>query len=72
MYSESSSDDERVTKRKRDVVNKDTYKRNIIRKARVKGEEYTNYKGDLVSAKSIPVELGASVPENVVCILIMK
>lgn len=64
MYSESSSDDERVTKRKRDVVNKDTYKRNIIRKARVKGEEYTNYKGDLVSAKSIPVELVCNCPRK--------
>ncbi|KAF2896287.1 hypothetical protein ILUMI_09888 [Ignelater luminosus] len=38
--------------RKKGVVNSDEYKRNVIKKSRVKGTEYTNYKG-VVHAKSI-------------------
>lgn len=63
MYS-VSADDEPETKRKRGVVNEDTYKRNVIRKARVKGEEYTNYKGDIVSGKSIADELVCNCPRK--------
>ena len=58
------SDDEPEAKRKWGVVNEDKYKRNVIRKARVKGEEYTNYKGNLVSGKSIPDELVCNCPRK--------
>lgn len=59
-----SSGDEPEAKRKRGVVNEDKYKRNVVRKARVKGEEYTNYKGNLVSGKSIPDELVCNCPRK--------
>ena len=42
--SSNSSEDELQVKKKRGVTNEDSYKLNIIRKARVKGEEYKNYK----------------------------
>ena len=38
-----------------------------LEKARVKGEEYTNYKGDLVSGKSISDELLCNCPRK--CVL---
>ena len=56
IHSKSSSNDERVTKRKRGVVNEDTYKRNVIRKARIRWRIH-ELQGYLVSGKSIPDEL---------------
>ena len=38
-------------KKRKGVTNEETYKRNVIKKARVKGESYTSYKGKNVHAK---------------------
>ena len=53
----SSTDEEPQTKKKRGVINIEKYKRNVIRSARVKGEAYTNYKGEEVPSQSVPAEL---------------
>lgn len=55
--SSNSSDDEPPRKRKRGVTNEVNYRRNVIRQARVKGEEYKNYKGNMVPRRSVPDEI---------------
>lgn len=54
-----SSDDEPVPKRKRGVTKEKTYKRNIIREARVTGAGYVSYSGVQVPPKTKP--------ENLIC-----
>lgn len=56
--SESGDDPIPVRGRKRGIRNPDDYKRNIIKKARVKGTPYTNWSGNLVSARNdCPINL---------------
>lgn len=38
-------------KRKKGVVNEDKYKRNVVKKAKIKGVEHVNWSGKLVPAK---------------------
>lgn len=40
------------SKKRKGVVNSDLYKRNVIKKARVVGKEYVNYKNNRVTARS--------------------
>lgn len=40
-------------KRKRGIRNDENYKRNIIKKARVQGKAYVNYKGKAVEARKL-------------------
>lgn len=51
MSSSPENEVEVPSKRKKGVVNSDKYKRNIIKKARIRGEQYKNYSGDIVPAK---------------------
>lgn len=50
----SSSDEEPTPKRKRGVVREETYKRNVVRNARAKGEGYVAYSGKQVPPKTKP------------------
>lgn len=58
----SSSEDEPQAKRKRGITNEEKYTRSVIRKARVKGEGYKNYKGKMVPSKSVPDEIMCKCP----------
>lgn len=40
------------SKKRKGVVNSDLYKQNVIKKARVVGSEYVNYKNNRVKARS--------------------
>lgn len=51
MSSSSESENETPRKRKKGVVNSETYKKNIIKKARVHGLQHVNYAGKDVPAK---------------------
>lgn len=54
MESDSAfSDVEVIQKRKRGVRNTDLYKGNQIKVARVKGLEYTNYRGNIVKGREL-------------------
>ncbi|KAI4468070.1 dna-directed rna polymerases i ii and iii subunit rpabc2 [Holotrichia oblita] len=46
-------DDEHRKTRKRGMVHPEDYQRSVIKRSRVKGQEYINYKGNVVRAKSI-------------------
>lgn len=50
----SSSEEEPAPKRRRGVVNKETYKHNVVRNARVKGEGYVSHFGKQVAEKAKP------------------
>ena len=45
--------DEPPQKRQKGQKNPKKYKRNVIKSARVKGEEYVNYKGNTVQRKVV-------------------
>lgn len=64
MSESSDSDEPSQPKRKRGTTNPDSYKRNIIREARIKGKGYVSYKGKKVESKVFP--------ENVICKCPMK
>lgn len=49
MSSESEVEYPKI--RKKGVVNTEKYKRNIIKKAKLRGEQHINYSGKLVPAK---------------------
>lgn len=53
----SSSEEETIPKRRRGISHESTYKRNVIRTARVKGESYVTYTGKQVPKKSIPIAI---------------
>lgn len=57
MSSKSHPDVEIRKKRKKGIVNPETYQRNIIKTARVKGAAYVNYKGKTVPQKTLPGEI---------------
>lgn len=57
-----SADEEPAPKWWRGVVNKEDYKRNVIRNAKVKGEGYYSHSGKTVAEKSKP-SLDSSVCE---------
>lgn len=48
----SSEDEGTVVKRRKGVVNQETYKRNVIIKAKVSGKEYVKWAGKTVPAKT--------------------
>ncbi|KAG8190129.1 hypothetical protein JTE90_026697 [Oedothorax gibbosus] len=52
------------SKRKRGVTNTDKYARSVIRKSRVKGEGYINYKGKMVLPKTVPAEIICNCPKK--------
>lgn len=63
----SSSEEEEgrpKPQRKRGVSNEEFYKRNKIKKARVKGESYVNYKNHLVSEKVKPDQVNCKCPRK--------
>lgn len=62
--SASSSDEEPSPRRKKGVVNGEANKRNVVRSARVKGDAYTNYKGELVPKKSVPEAFSCKFPNK--------
>ena len=41
----------------KEVTHENTYKRNVVREARIKGEGYITYKGKQVSPKAVPKDL---------------
>lgn len=45
--------EEAAVKRKRGVRNDENYKRNVIKKCRVQGKAYVNYKGKSVAARKV-------------------
>lgn len=55
--STSESDQEPSVKRKKGIINSETYKRNVIRNSRVNGSKYVNYNGHEIAAKAIPQEI---------------
>ena len=55
--SSSESDQEPPVKRRKGIVHSETYKRNIIRNARVHGLGYVNYNGKEVPSQTIPQEI---------------
>lgn len=57
MSLESHSNVKVRKKRKKGIVNPETYQRNIIKRARLRGAEYVNYKGKTVSRKIPPDEV---------------
>lgn len=57
MSCESNSNEEIRKKRKKGSVNPETYQRNIIKTARIRGAEYVNYKGKKVPQKTPPDEI---------------
>lgn len=48
----SSEDEGTVVKRKKGAVNQETYRRNVIKKAKVTGKEHVNWAGKTVPAKT--------------------
>ena len=60
----SSEEEGPKPKRKRGVTNEDSYKRNKIRNARVKGEAYVNYKNNLVPQKVKPIGIICKCPNK--------
>lgn len=52
-----TSDEEPQEKRKKGIVHADRYKRNIIRGARVKGDNMCHTKGKVVAGKTCPQNL---------------
>lgn len=53
MSSSSESEPVIPKKRKKGVVNRDSYKRNVIKKAKLQGVEHINYCGKVVPAKVV-------------------
>ena len=51
MSSDEEIIDDPKPKRKKGVVNEDKYKRNVIKTAKLRGEEHVNWSGKLVPAK---------------------
>lgn len=45
-------------KRKKGFVNRETYKKNIIKQAKICGKEHTNWVGQLVAVKNDPSTIG--------------
>lgn len=57
-----SSDEEPAPKRRRGVSHTENYKRNVVREARVKGQEYVSYSGREVAGKSKPNNISCKCP----------
>lgn len=53
MRSSSESEEEIRQKRKKGVVNYKNYKRNVIKNAKLKGEQHINYVGKVIPAKVV-------------------
>lgn len=51
--SEEKANDSSTKKRKRGVRNDENYKRNVIKKSRVQGMAYVNYKGNTVGERKL-------------------
>lgn len=62
MSESSDSDEPSQPKRKRGITNPDTYKRNIIREARIKGKGYVTYKGKKIDSKVCPQDITCKCP----------
>lgn len=53
MDKEEQDNSPSIKKRKRGVRHSEEYKRNVIKKARVEGKAYVNYKGNPVAERKV-------------------